>query len=165
MRYLYHFLSLILCCCLQGTLLKEISILGVVPNLFIVNIAIICFLAYKSEAIIVSTVFGFFLDVLIGRYTGVYTVLFLLAAYFVSRLSEKVFSNPRFYILALITLIVSLLVNSFYYLCVSLFMNHYNFKFVVYVVLVEALYNAVLSIPVYFIVKRLTRTFYSDKGE
>ncbi len=165
MQYLFYLLCLFICGCLQGTLLNGISILGVTPNLFIVYISIICFLAYKLDGIIISAIFGFILDVLTARYIGVYTVLFLIAAYFVSSLSEKVFNEPRFYVQAIITFVVSVFVNSFYYLIVILMSNKYSFGYAVFVVFLEAVYNTAVSIPVYFIVKHITRGFYKDKGE
>lgn len=165
MQYLFHLLCLFICSCFQGTLLDGISLLGVTPNLFIIYISIICFLAYKIDGIIISAVFGFILDVLTARYIGVYTVLFLVAAYFVSSLSEKVFNEPRFYVLAVITFVVTVFINSFYYLIVFIITNKYSFGYAAYVVFLEAIYNTAVSIPVYFIVKHITRSFYKDKGE
>lgn len=165
MQYLFYLLSLFICACFQGTLLNGISILGVTPNFFIIYVSIVCFLAYKHDGIIVSVIFGFILDVLTARYIGVYTVLFLIAAYFVSSLSEKVFNEPRFYVQAIITFVVSVFVNSLYYLIVFFITRNYSFGYSTYIVLLEAVYNTALSIPVYFIVKCITRGFYKDKGE
>ncbi len=165
MQYLFYLLCLFICGCFQGTLLNSIALLGVTPNLFIVYISIVCFIAYKLDGIVISAIFGFILDLLTARYIGIYTVLFLIAAYFISLLSEKVFNEPRFYVQAIITFVVSVFINSFYYLIVFLMSNRYSFGYASYVVLLEAIYNTAISIPVYFIVKRITRGFYKDKGE
>jgi len=165
MRYMFHVLFLFLSACMQGTFCKNFVIIGISPNLFLIYASIICLLSYRIEGVIVSGIFGFILDILTGRFVGLYTVMFIITGFFVSVLSEKIFNEPRFYVSAIITFCVSFFVNLFYYLIVFIALGDFNFKFAFNSIIFEGIYNAVLSIPVYFIIKRITRNFYADKGE
>lgn len=165
MRYMFHILFLFISACLQGTVGSLIAFSGVSPNMFIVYMSVICFLAYKTEGVIVSAVFGFILDIISGRFIGVYTLIFLLASFFITTLSEKVFNEPRFYLSMLITFFVTILIDMLYYLVAFLVIGGADFGFAFRVTLIEAVYNMILCVPVYFLLKRITRNFYSDKGE
>ena len=165
MRYMFHILFLFILSCLQGTVGNTLSFFGVSANFFIIYVSVICFLAYKTEGIVTSAVFGFILDIITGRFIGIYTVLFIISAFFITTLSEKVFNEPRFYLSMLITLSVSVFINVFYYITTFLILGGFDFKFASKVILIEGIYDTLLSVPVYFILKRITQNFYSDKGE
>lgn len=165
MRYMFHVLFLFISACVQGTLCDMGSIAGVAPNIFIIYTSIICFLAYKYEGIIVAGVFGFILDIITVKFIGIYTVLFMIAAFFVSTLSEKVFKEPKFYISMILTFIVSVFINFFYYLISFLILGGLNLVFALKVIFIEAFYNSIFTVILYFIIKHITRNFYADKGE
>lgn len=166
MRYMFHVIFLIIIACLQGTVCKALSVAGVSANLFIIYISIICFLAYKNEGIIAAGSYGLVLDILTARFIGVYTVLFIIAAFFILNLAEKVFKEPKFYICAITLFFVSVFINTFYYLIVFFVLHSIDISYAFFNIIVpEGIYDALLSIPLYFLIRRITEKFYSDKGE
>ena len=165
MKYFFYVLSIFLITVLQGTLFKGIEIFGVSANLFIIYACILCFFASKTDSITVSGIIGFLLDILTGRFVGLYTLLFVIAAFFVNLIHEKVLREPEFYICSLVVFLVSVLLNSLYYLIAFSSIESISVKTLLIVVFTEGLYDGVVSIPVYFILKRFKKYFYTDKGE
>ena len=166
MRYMFHVIFLLFIACLQGTVCDAFAIAGVSVNLFIIYISIICFLAYKIEGIIIAGAFGLVLDILTARFVGVYTVLFVIIAFFIYNMANKVFKEPKFYICAMIVMFASVFINTFYYLIVFLVLHSVNIKYAIFrIILPEGLFNAIISIPLYFLIRRITEHFYTDKGE
>ena len=92
-------------------------------------------------------------------------MLFMIAAFFVSTLSEKVFKEPKFYISMILTFIVSVFINFFYYLISFLILGSLDLVFALKVILIEAFYNSLITGVLYFLIKRITHNFYADKGE
>lgn len=166
MRYMFHVIFLLFIACFQGTLSDAVTIAGVSTNLFIIYISIISFLAYKTEGIIVAGAYGLALDILTARFEGVYTVLFIIIAFFIYNMAHKVFKEPKFYICALIVLFSSIFINTFYYLIVFLILHSVDIKYAIFkIILPEGFFDMVVSVPFYFLIRRITEHFYADKGE
>lgn len=166
MRYMFHVVFLLFISCFQGTLCNSLSIAGVSVNLFIVYVSIICFLSYRFEGVITAGIYGLVLDILTERFLGVYTILFVIVAFFIYNMAYKVFKEPKFYICALIVLFVSVFVNLFYYLIVFLSLHSVDLKYAIFrIILPEGIFDALVSIPFYFLIRRITEHFYKDKGE
>lgn len=166
MRYMFHVIFMLLIACLQGTVCKTLSIAGVSVNLFIVYISVICFLAYKTEGIVTAGAYGLMLDILTSRFIGIYMVLFVIAAFLIYNLASRVFKEPKFYISALIVFVASVFINMFYYLISFLVLKDVNFGFAfLRIILPETLMDTIISVPFYFLLKHITKRFYTDKGE
>lgn len=166
MRYMFHVIFLLFIACFQGTVCNYLAVAGVSINLFIIYISIICFLAYKNEGIITAGAYGLVLDILTERFVGAYTVLFVIVAFFIYTMASSVFKEPKFYICALIVLVSSLFINTFYYLIVFLALHSVDIKYAFFrIIIPEGIFDAIASVPFYFLIRRITMHFYADKGE
>lgn len=166
MRYMFHVIFLLIIACLQGTACNTFAIAGVSVNLFIIYVSIISFLADKKEGIIIAGAYGLVLDILVERFVGTYTVLFVIVAFFVYNMAKRVFKEPKYYICALVVLVASLFVNVFYYLIVFGILQSIDIGYAIFkIILPEAVLDCVVSVPVYFLIRHVTKNFYNDKGE
>lgn len=165
MIYIFHIISLIIIASLQGTVMKSICIFGTSASLFVVYAVISSFLAEKTEGVLVSGIFGLTLDILIGRFIGVYTVLFVISSFFVSGIFEKILKEHKFYVCSGIVLFVTFFIEFFYYIIVFSLMGSLDIKSALLKIGIECLYNAFLSVPIYFIIKKCAGRLRSDKGE
>lgn len=166
MRYMFHIIFLILFSCFQGTLTSLFSVFGIEPNLFIIYICIVSMLASRREAVTVSGVFGVILDILNGRYALFYTVLFIITAFFLCGLSEKVLKESKFYVCSLMVFFVTLFIDVVYYVIVFYLNEKLNLGYAFFrVIIPEGIYNGIVAILIYMLVKHITKNFYNNKGE
>lgn len=165
MVYIFHVIWLIIAAALQGTLMKHMEIFGTCANLFLVYAATASFLSEKTEGVLVSGMFGLVLDIITGRFIGLYTVLFVAAAFGISGIFEKILKERKFFVCFGIVLCVSFVSELFYYLAAFTFLGAVNIKYALFKITVESVYNAALSSPMYFVIKKYTADMRADKGE
>ncbi len=166
MKITMHGVFLLLFSILQATWLEYIEIFGVKPNLFLVYIILICCFCEWMEGATLGFVFGFVLDMLIGRFWGLNALLGLILGYSVSRFCEKLLSNNNVLISMAFVFVASLLHEGIYYF-VS-FLGTDNMRFgatLLRYIIPEGVYNAVIAFVLYFPINRLAKFFYTDKGE
>lgn len=165
MIYIFHIICLIAAASLQGTLMKCISVFGVSASLFVCYAVCTSFLSEKTEGVLVSGIFGLTLDVLIGRFIGFYTILFVAVSFAVSGIFEKALKEQRFYVCGVIVFIVSFLIEFLYYVAAFLLIGKLNLKYAVLKILIESVYNGFFSVPIYFVIKKIGGKIRADKGE
>ncbi len=166
MRTTIHGAFLLVFSILQSTWLNSIEILNVKPNLFIVYVIMICCFCNRIEGATLGFVFGFVLDILIGRFWGMNAVLGMLAGFFIAHVCERVLGNNNILVIILIVLIGSFVYESIYYFISYLFSENLNFKTAIFrIIFLESLYNAVAALLVYFLAARFIKRLYVDKGE
>ncbi len=166
MRTTIHGAFLLVFSILQSTWLNSIAVFNVKPNLFVVYLIMICCFCNRVEGATLGFVFGFVLDILIGRFWGMNAVLGMLAGFFIAHVCERVLGNNNILIIVLIVLIGSFVYESIYYFISYLFSENLNFKTAIFrIIFLESLYNAVAAMPVYFLAARFIKRLYIDKGE
>lgn len=165
MVYIFHIAALIIISALQGTLMKQISVFGVCASLFLVYAVVVSFLSEKTEGVLVSGMFGLVLDIITGRFIGLYTILFVAAAFGVSGIFEKILKERKFFVCLGIVLCVSFVLELVYYLAAFTIIGAVDIKYAVLKIVIESVYNAALSVPIYFIAKKYTANMRADKGE
>lgn len=166
MKTTMHGTFLLVFSILQSTWLNSIAIFNVKPNLFLVYVIMICCFCSRIEGATLGFVFGFVLDILIGRFWGMNTVLGMIAGFFIAHLCERVLGNNNILIILLIVLIGSFVYEGIYYFVSYLFSENLNFKTAIFrIIFIESLYNAVAALPVYFLAARFIKRLYVDKGE
>lgn len=166
MRYMFHVVFLLLFSCLQGTLTSLFSVFSIEPNLFIIYVCVVSMLASRRESVIIATVYGGILDILAGRYALFYTVLFIIVAFFLSGLTEKVLKESKFYICSLMVFIITIFVDVVYYVIVFYLNDKLNLGYAfLRLIIPEAIYNGIVSVFMYVFIKRITKNFYMNKGE
>ncbi len=166
MKVALHGGFLLLCSVLQATWLNYISVFDVKPNLFLVYVVVLSFFCNKTEGAVVGAVFGLVLDVIIGKIIGVNTVISLLVGFTVALFCERVIRKNSVLVTALSIVVITIVYESLYYLFAFLFVEGMGYwNALIGVILPECIFNAIISIPLYYILRKLTQHLYSDKGE
>ena len=164
MRYLFHTAFLFLFSAIQPTLLGRFEILGAKPNLFLVYIVIVSFFCSRKEGMTIGFVFGFILDLFIGRVLGLNAVLMLLLSYCISCFCEKIISKNNFFIVAGFVIISTFFFELVYYIIA--YLGHLELKTAfVRVLLPEILSNTIFSAVIYFVAKKTSKRLWNVIGE
>lgn len=166
MKITMHGVFLLLFSILQSTWLEYIGIFGVKPNLFLVYIILICCYCERIEGATIGFVFGFVLDMLIGRFWGLNAIIGMILCYSVSLFCEKLLSNNNVLISMVFVFVASLIHEGIYYFISFLGMDNLNFGVaLLWRIFPESVYNAIVAFMLYFLLNRLAKFFYTDKGE
>lgn len=166
MKTTMHGVFLLIFSILQATWLDCIEIFGIKPNLFLIYIIVICCFCGRIEGAAVGFAFGFALDMIIGRLWGVNALLGMLLGFCIAHFCERVLSDSNFFITLGLVLVGSLIYEIFYY-SVS-FLRTENISFfpsLIKIIIPECGYNLVVSVPIYFIIRRFAKLLYNDKGD
>ena len=161
MKYAIHGIFLAALLVIQATWLDAIAVFGVIPNLFIIYIATISCFCSKKEGAIAGFFFGLMLDFQIGKVLGLNAVLMMLLGYVTALFCEKVIRKNTALIIMVIVLVTSVFYELIYY--VASFMGNLDFSSVFFRTLIpECIYNFVMTIPVYLIIKKLSRKLWDE---
>lgn len=164
MKYIFHTIWLILFSVIQPTLLEYTEIWGIKPNLFLIYVILISFYSSRKECMTVGFIFGCIIDLLVGRIIGLSAVLMMLLAYFIAVFCEKIIIKNTL-LISLTTVAVSVFVYELMYYIVA-FLGALDFSTLfINVLLPECLCSIIASIPFYFIIKKASKAFWTDKGE
>ena len=164
MKVAVHGIFLTFFLIVQATWLEAIAVFGVKPNLFIIYIVTLSCFCSKKEGAITGFFFGIMLDFVIGKALGLNAVLLLALGFLTAQFCEKVIRKNSVLIVMLITLITSVCYELFYY--VVSFVGDLEFKSVFFrTLLPECIYNSLMTLPVYFVIKKLSNRLWVDKGE
>lgn len=164
MKISVHSIFLLFFLIVQATWFEAIALFGIKPNLFIVYIVTLSCFCSKKEGAVTGFFFGLMLDFMIGKVIGLNAVLMLLMGLFIAYFCERVIRKNTVFIVMLIVLLASFFYELLYYI-VS-FVGDLNFKAVFLKTLVpECIFNSIISIPIYGIIKKLSGRLWKDKGE
>ncbi len=163
-KILFYALTILIIILIQSTILEYLSILNIQPNIMIVFIICIALLNGNIEGASVGFAAGLLQDMLFGYSVGFYALLGMYLGYAAGS------SNKRLYKEHLIVAVLFTFIWSFAYEFAFYFFKYFgdilygNIRFfypVVRIILPEAVYNSVISIPVYLLIVKLTNRFES----
>ncbi|MBQ9757948.1 MAG: rod shape-determining protein MreD [Clostridia bacterium] len=150
----------------QATLIDCIEIFSVKPNLFLIYVIIVCTFCGKSEGAVLGAFFGLVLDLLVGRLWGLNAILMMLLGFFTAYFCERVLRDNNILVVLLMVLAETVLYEIVYGFIYYLTLDGGNFfAILLRIIIPEGFYNMIVTIPVYFIVRRMGKVLYSDKGE
>ena len=167
MRATMHGGFLLLFTVLQATLIEYARLFGVKPNLLLIYIFVLAFFcSSKAESAAVGFAFGLALDICIGRILGVNALCGLISGFFVTYFCERVLGSINVFIVLFSVILLTVLYEFAYYLFSFGIIGKLDLAYAIKkVILIEGVYNGILSLPLYFILKNLTKYLYADKGE
>ncbi len=166
MKAVMHGFFLLLFSIIQPTWLSGIEIVGVKPNLFLIYIILICSFCGRTEGTAIGLIFGFVLDMLTGRLWGLNALLGMLLGFCVSYFYKNVLRHSNVLISMLFVLFSSLFYEIIYYFIAYLTVDNVSFgAMLVKIILPECVYNLVFAVPIYWLIKKLSKNLYTDKGE
>ncbi|MGV8147083.1 MAG: rod shape-determining protein MreD [Alkaliphilus sp.] len=143
---------------LQSTLLHQFRLFGVAPNTALLMLITFALHYGKSRGAVIGAIMGLLQDVIFSRAIGINALIYMLAGYFVGMMSQKIIKEN---IITPVLLSVALTILS---ACVSLlFMYFLGFTTEIFllfkeVVVIEAPYNAMLSVPIYIYLTRIIKS-------
>ncbi|NMB08695.1 MAG: rod shape-determining protein MreD [Tissierellia bacterium] len=149
MNFITIFLIIIINFIIQSTILPSLRILGVAPNTGLIIIVLISLLRGKTVGSIVGILIGLLQDIIFSTVIGVNGIIYFFIAYIIGMNEEKLAKDN-----ILIPILLSFFATMFYHLLYYLFMfflgHSINFyAFFKKIVLLEMLYNGLLSILFY----------------
>ena len=158
MRLLILSLSVIVAVALQATWLAGLHLPGqVTPDLVLILVISIGLLRGPDEGLIFGLAAGFFVDLLSGGIVGIQAVTKMAAGFLVGLLEKTIFKDN----LVLPTLAVfgaTVIFETFHIVMYQAFNANYHLSLTfVTLILPMAVYNAVLTPPLYFGVLKLDR--------
>lgn len=163
MKITVHGIIMIIFAAMQATWLNAIEIFSVKPNLFLVYTVVVSCFAGRVEAATVGFAFGLMLDLLSGKIWGLYSLLCMILGFSIASFVDGVGGKRSIVFLLLITFVSSFVLEFIYFL---ISFTSVGFKHaLISVILPEGLYNVVIAIPVYLLIKKLAKFMYADKGE
>ena len=148
-------LSFLITYFLQFNLFSWFTIRGISPNLFVGIILLIGLFVGKRMGALFGVTFGFILDCLVGKIIGPYTVLLCLVG-ILGEYLDKNFSKDSLISIIIMDVIATILFEIGYYgfECMKFGFEPEILKFII-ILLVEVIYNAILIIVFYPIIKRV----------
>ncbi len=140
---------------LQSSILPYISVLGVVPNTAL--IIIICVALYKGRYYggFVGLVIGIVQDIVFSPVIGVNAFIYFFAGYLVGLVENKL-TKENILIPILFSILGTIYYNFSYYIFMFFLSRDIPFlSFAKDILIIETIYNGILSIPIYKIFSKI----------
>lgn len=133
----------------QSTILPGLSLFGVVPNTGLIIVVLISLLRGKRIGSIAGLLIGLLQDIIFSTVIGVNGIIFFFIGYIIG-MNEGKLAKDNILIPVFITFLATLSYHLLYYLFMFFLGHSINFSiFFKKVVLLEMLYNSLLSILFY----------------
>lgn len=158
MKYLYYAILIFLLSVFQPTLITEISVFGINANIFLISVLIVGFFRGKYEGAVYGLVSGFVYGLVSGNIIGFDGIIYMYLGLIAGALSEGFFQTSNIIIAIGAVFIASFAEGIIKYLVHMMLFDGVKFWFTLYrVILVESLYNTVMTIPMFYIIRRTMR--------
>lgn len=164
MKAVHYGIWLILLSAIQPTLLNYIVIYSSKPNLFLIFVILAAFFGGKKDGAAIGALFGLMYDFLLCKTVGLHAILYMYFGALFGVMSENVLKNPTLIISVPAVLLTSLFVGCIEYLFRSFTVTEFLFGYsFIHIILPEAVYSALFTVPVYLILKKTTQIFSISK--
>ncbi|WP_425446579.1 rod shape-determining protein MreD [Dethiothermospora halolimnae] len=134
---------------LQSTVFQYISINGVIPNTTLIFITVFALLKGKKVGAPLGLGLGLLHDIVFNDVIGIYALLYFIVGYTIGLIDNNVFKeNPL--VVVVFTGVSTIGFQFMYY--IFMFFSSIDIEFIYFIkniVIVEVLYNSILSIPIY----------------
>ena len=149
-RYVLSYISLFVALVLQTTLMKELRIFGISPMLVLVLVVCFSLMNDSIPSAIFAVIAGLLTDISGSGPLGLNALMMLYLSLGVSTVGREFFQDtPRSAII--LAFVGTFMYETIYFICNFLIFGSGHFWYVLWrVTLIEAVYNAILAIPVYY---------------
>jgi rod shape-determining protein MreD len=155
MQKLIILLTVFISILLESALFRFFAVRGVVPNLTL--ILILCYALYYEEdkTAFIGLLAGLTKDITVGRIVGISAISFMLIGYLTAHYNQKIFAEHV--TTPVILTVAATLFHETIYLFFIFFLGYqvHLMYTIPQVWAVQAVYNAVMTVPVYFAMRRL----------
>lgn len=140
---------------LQANFFNLFSIAGVKPNLFILLMLILGLFAGKKPGIPIGIVLGIVLDILNGKIIGISSIMFVIIVILADIYDKNFSKDNRMTIMVMV--ISTTIIYEFGIYILSIFKLSINLELISFakILMIEAIYNALLTIIMYPIIQKL----------
>lgn len=148
----------------QSTLFQWIGIYGVVPNTALILVMSFSIYSGKNRGAIIGFSIGILQDVVFGRTIGLNALIFMIIGYLVGFMDQKIFKDSLLipFTLTILTTILYETIN-----LMLVFLLGYRIELLSIIkkmLLIEVIYNSVVSLIVYYYISKLFKSGLMKKG-
>lgn len=159
MKKIYLLLVAVLVFIMQTTLIQQFRIFGVIPNSMLVLIVIFIFSFKKKEGIQLALFLGLLQDVMISKFIGINTIIYVLIAVGLY-LFKEIFSNDQ----RLNIVIATVAATFFYHMLfgsISFLLADYTktLSYILKIMIIEMIYNLVIAYIIYGFIFKMARGY------
>ena len=142
---------------IQSTILQYFSILGIVPNTALIIVISFALIRGKRTGAIIGLTVGLLHDIMFCDVIGVHALIYFLLGYTLGLIDQKIF-RENVVIPFFLTGLATIAFHSMYYVFMYFLSANVHFLSVVRsYFIVEPIYNAVLTIPIYINILKIYR--------
>ena len=149
------FIAFLIIYFLQANFFNWFTIAGIKPNLFVMFILFISLFAGMKVGISSAIFFGVFLDIVIGKHLGTYTVMFVAIAIMGGYLDKNFSKDSRLTIMLMVIASTMLFEIGRYILSFAVLRINVEIIPFIKILFIELLFNALITIIIYPIVQIL----------
>ena len=142
----------------QSNFFTWFTIAGVQPNLFVIFILFIGLFAGKKLGLIFGLLIGFFLDIVIGRQVGISGIVLGLIGFIGEHLDKNFSKESKITIMLMIAGSTIIYEVACYFFSIFTLNINLEIIFFIKILLIEVLYNLLLTIILYPLIQRLGHT-------
>lgn len=153
MKYRYGFIAFLTAFLLQSTILHNLSLFGIAPNLILVLVIAFSFLFDELHGAVFGILFGLLQDVLFSDLVGISAAGYFLVALAVTE-AKKILYKDNYLSVIFISAGGTLAYNVIYWAISRIFGGIHQFLFMLAKQPVSILYNTALVIIVYWVIVR-----------
>ncbi len=157
MKVLYISIIVIINFLFQTTILQYFAIGGVIPNITLIILVTIALLKGKKIGGILGISMGLLQDIILSNVIGINSLIYFFIGYLVGTVDNKVFKDNMWVVL-FFTGISTIFFHIFFYI-IMYFLSIEIRLFAMFrkVILIEVVYNMIVSIPIFKGINKLFR--------
>jgi len=153
MKYRYGFIAFFIAFILQSTILHNIALFGIAPNLILVLVIVFSFLFDELHGIIFGILFGLLQDVFFSDIVGISSACYFLIALAITE-AKRFLYRDNILSVVFISAGGTLVYNLMYWTISRVFGGIHQFLFMLAKQPISIIYNMVLILILYWIIVR-----------
>ncbi len=155
MRYIIYFAASLIIFMLQSTFGRYVEIAGIVPNIMLAFTVCTAYMGSAERGLALGIVMGLLQDCFFGYYIGCNLFLYGIIGYTTGVLSQNLYKDNIATSVLFITA-ATLFYNLGFFVINILLKGHTDISGYIYMkILPETVYNAIVTLPVFYIAKAL----------
>jgi rod shape-determining protein MreD len=159
LKILIYAIFLFLLLLLQSTLLGYVNIYNVKPNLLIIFVVCVALLRGNTEGAVVGFFAGLILDMSFGKLIGLYALLGMFLGLIVGSVNKRLY-RENFLVVIFFTFVSTVIYESIVYILNTFMSGNIDMIWTLTMkILPEAIYNSLVSILIFAIVRKMSHRF------
>lgn len=156
-------LLIIICFCLQCTLVKALSLGYIAPNLLIIITSSFGLMRGKKEGLIIGFFCGFLIDIFYGDVLGFYALIYMYIGY-VNGFFNKIFYDEDIKLPIILITLSDFVYGYIIYLFLFLLRTRLDIVYyTIHIIIPEVVYTVVVTIVLYRVIRAINRKLESKE--